>query len=70
MSPEMISPTNIMPASLIALGERTRAFQWVLAQPWASDYKLQVWAGWRAVTGGQFDLGEYRLLAASGYEGS
>ena len=62
----MISPTGIMPEYLIQRGMRRQAFEWLLAQPWPADHKLQVWGGWRAVTGALFDRGEYDMLANSG----
>ena len=54
-----------MPEALIDRGMRLQAFSWVLAQPWPAAEKLQLWSGWRAVTGSLFDQGEYDMLQAS-----
>ena len=63
----MESSHGIIPERLIDLGMRKTALAYILSQPWPTDFKLQVWAGWRAETQASYEQGEENLLTASGW---
>ena len=63
----MESPTGIVPEYLIEAGMRRPFIDWLLAQPWDGEFKLQVLAGWANVCGVLTSASEQSIVRASGW---
>jgi hypothetical protein len=64
----MESPTGLMPESLMDKGLKRQALDYLLAQPWPGDFKLQVAAGWAKVVGSTMTAADQAVLSASGWK--
>ena len=64
----MESPTGLIPAELMSAGMKPAVLNFLLAQPWPGDFKVQVLYGWGNVTGNSITLADSVSIAASGWD--
>jgi|HubBroStandDraft_5_1064220.scaffolds.fasta_scaffold10974_4 hypothetical protein len=64
----MVSPTGIVPERLIHAGMKPALLDYLRAQPWPGDYKLQVLHGWAKWTGSTISAAEDTSIAATGWK--
>lgn len=64
----MESPTGIIPERLISAGMKPALLDYLRAQPWPGDFKLQVLHGWAKVVGNKLTAAEDYSIAASGWK--
>jgi hypothetical protein len=64
----MLSPDGILPEPLIDPAERAKAFDWILAQPQESRWKVRVWKGYLRTVGLTGTSQEYAALERAGLE--
>ena len=62
----MESPTGLMPEQLMSAGMKRQALDYLLAQPWPGDFKLQVLYGWGNVVGNLISASDAAIVHASG----
>lgn len=63
----MESPTGLVPEELMNAGMKRGALDFLLAQAWPGDFKLQVLYGWGKVTGSAISAADAATVAASGW---
>jgi hypothetical protein len=64
----MESPTGLMPEKLMDAGMKPQALDWLRAQPWPGDFKLQVLFGWGTVTRSTITGADAATIRASGWQ--
>jgi hypothetical protein len=64
----MESPTGIIPERLMDAGAKRQVLDFLLAQPWPGDFKLQVLYGWGIVVGNMISASDAHIVHASGWE--
>jgi hypothetical protein len=64
----MESPTGIVPEYLMDAGMKSSFLDYLRAQPWPGDFKLQVIGGWGKVTRSFISAADQQSIAASGWK--
>lgn len=63
-----ISPTGIIPESLMDWHKKRETINWLLAQPYPGFLKRRLMEGWAMAVGSRVRERDYQLLEASGAE--
>jgi hypothetical protein len=64
----MESPTGLIPEELMSAGMKPQVLDFLLAQPWPGDFKLQVLSGWGQVVNNHITAADRASVAASGWK--
>jgi hypothetical protein len=64
----MESPTGLVPEELIQPGMKRQVLDYLLAQAWPGDFKVQVLYGWGNVTKTAISASDAAVVAASGWK--
>lgn len=63
----MESPTGLIPEELMYAGAKRQVLDYLIAQPWPGDFKLQVLAGWGKVVDNTITADDRAVMSASGW---
>lgn len=64
----MISPTGIIPESLMAPNKKADVIRWLTAQPYEGNFKRRLLEGWAITVGVRVRGHDFALVEASGLD--
>jgi hypothetical protein len=62
------SPTGLIPEELMTAGMKPKVIDYLTAQPWPGDFKLQVLQGWGKVVNNTISAADRAVMSASGWK--
>lgn len=64
----MESPTGLIPEELMTAGMKPKVIDYLAAQPWPGDFKIQVLQGWGNVVNNHITAADRAVMAGTGWD--